>query len=303
MAEWKTLTAIYENGHIGPKRWATNPNWFMVADAMTAEAEAYRVDLSAFEDSQRKRIFEGDLRGLFDAWAKAVGWNYLGEDEAADFLSFAPDPHSWAAGMRKDISSLYADHMNDKKSGPIPGREAVTIHRWAIAVWDALKVADPYILPEAPTAAPAQEPAAPTQEPAAPEPTKATPWRELLRDNYGPRAEQIIRAFEIAVKREIAEESDDKTRLIWHGRGPTLLTYFCAMAIGSKTEFAEVSGREYINSKIAFNGTVFDSIWGAKSLNSYISKMRCGYAGVPKKGRAKIDEIVNLAKKDCVAPV
>ena len=173
----------------------------------------------------------------------------------------------------------------------------MTIHRWAIAVWDALKVADPYILPEAPTAAPAQEPAAP-------EPTKATPWRVLLRDSYGPRAEQIIRAFEIAVKREIAEESDDETRLIWHGEGPTLLAYFCAMAIGLKTDFEKVGGREYINRKIAFNGTVFDSIWGAKSLNSYISKMRSrGYAGVPKKGRAKIDEIVNLAKKDCVAPV
>lgn len=302
MAEWKTLKAIYENGQVGPKRWATNPNWFRVADAMKAAAEAYRVDLSAFEDSQRKRIFEGDLRGLFNAWAEAVGWNYLGEDEAADFLSFAPDPHSWAEGMRKDISSLYAGHMGDTRNGAIPGREAVTIHRWAIAVWDALKVADPYILPTEPTttAAPAQEPAAP-EEPAAP--TKATPWRVLLRDSYGSRAEQIIRAFEIAVKRGIATEEADGTRLFWHGGGPTLLTYFCAMAIGSKTEFAEVSGREYINRKIAFNGTVFDSIWGAKDLNSYICKMRDRGYGVPKKGRAKIDEIVNLAKKDCVAPV
>lgn len=297
MADWKTLTAIYENGHVGLKRWATNPNWFSVADAMKAEAEAYRVALSAFEDSQRKRIFEGDLRGLFNAWAEAVGWNYLGEDEAAVFLSFAPDPHSWAAGMRKDILSLYAGHMGDTRNGAIPGREAVTIHRWAIAVWDALKVADPYILPTEPTAT-----AAPA--PAAPEPTKAAPWRVLLRDSYGSRAEQIIRAFKIAVKQEIAEESDDKTRLIWRGGGPALLAYFCAMAIGLKTDFEIVGGREYINRKIAFNGTVFDSIWGAKSLNSYISKMRSrGYAGVPKKGRAKIDEIVNLAKKDCVAPV
>lgn len=297
MAEWKTLKAIYENGQVGPKRWATNPNWFRVADAMKAAAEAYRVDLSAFEDSQRKRIFEGDLRGLFNAWAEAVGWNYLGEDEAADFLFFAPDPHSWAEGMRKDISSLYAGHMGDTRNGAIPGREAVTIHRWAIAVWDALKVADPYILPEAPTAAPADEPAAPT---------KAAPWRELIGDFYGPRAEQIIRAFEIAVKREIAEESDDETRLIWHGEGPTLLAYFCAMAIGLKTDFEKVGGREYIknSNEIAFYGAVFDSIWGAKSLNSYISKMReLGGSGVPKKGRAKIDEIVNLAKKDCAAPV
>ena len=290
MADWKTLTAIYENSLVGPKRWATNPNWFRVADAMKAAAEAYRVALSAFEDSQRKRIFEGDLRGLFDAWAKAVGWNYLGEDEAADFLSFAPDPHSWAAGMRKDISSLYADHMNDKKSGPIPGREAVTIHRWAIAVWDALKVADPYILPTEPTAT------------AAPEPTKATPWRVLLRDSYGPRAEQIIRAFEIAVKREIAEESDDKTRLYWKGR-KNLLVYFCAMAAGGDTGTMRVTGPEYLITN-GFKPSVFGHIWGVENMDKTASKMRAGGEdNLPVKGRTGIDEIVDLAERGREAPV
>jgi len=297
MAEWKTLKAIYENGHVGQKRWAANPNWFMVADAMTAEAEAYRVDLSAFEDSQRKRIFEGDLRGLFNAWAEAVGWNYvfsdgLAEDEITGSFSFAPDPHSWAAGMRKDLSRQYKADMNDKKSGPIPGREAVTIHRWAIAVWDALKVADPYILPTEPTAT-----AAPAQEPAVPAPTKATPWRVLLRDSYGPFAEQIITAFEIAVKRGIATEEADGTRLFWHGASTQLLAYFCAMAAGGDTGTEKVTGREYLI-KEDFKGKVFGRIWGVEGLNGTVSKMRVGGEdNLPVKGRTEIDEIVDLTER------
>ena len=281
---------------------------------MKAAAEAYRVDLSAFEDSQRKRIFEGDLRGLFDAWAKAVGWNYLGEDEAADFLFFAPDPHSWAEGMRKDISSLYAGHMGDTRNGAIPGREAVTIHRWAIAVWDALKVADPYILPTEPTAtaAPTQEPAAPTQEPAAPEepaaPTKATPWQVLVRDSYGPFAEQIITAFEIAVKRGIATESDDKTRLFWQGPTKILLVYFCALSAGGEPKDKDEGKdkdkgkdkkKEYLlTTEDRFKWAPFERIWGVQEMGVKAGRLRSsGDKKLPVKGREKIEEIVNSAEK------